>query len=32
MVRNPSMRKGGVVSYETEEDGWVKFVMEVPAS
>ena len=27
MVQKLPMRKGEVVSYEPEEDGWVKFVM-----
>ncbi|KIJ94180.1 hypothetical protein K443DRAFT_110890 [Laccaria amethystina LaAM-08-1] len=31
VVQKLTMRKGEMVSYETEEDGWVKVVMEVPA-
>lgn len=31
VVQKLTLRKGEMVSYDTEEDGWVKVVMEVPA-
>ena len=31
VVQKLTLRKGEMVSYDTEEVGWVKVVMEVPA-
>ena len=31
VVQKPTLRKGEMVNYELEEDGWAKVVIDIPA-